>query len=555
MAALKPLAGLPAHAAGPQAVGLEPGQDWKLLARRRAAWAGAAGAAGDAIGLHLADGFEFAAALLGAWSAGVSVVLPGDDAPETLGALRLRTRRCFIGDTSAPPDVSLTPAPPAAGMPALPVLVFTSGSTGEPVAVPKPLHCIQNELSALEAAFGADVDGAAFLSTVSHQHYYGLLFKILWPLAAGRPFGALQLRLPEEIAAAAGRTRRCVLVSSPALLKRVGGSPASVEALAPARASIVALFSSGGPLPWDAVRRARVALGCGPTEVYGSSETGGVAWRRRTAEADPWIPLPGVEVAVGAEGALSLRSSHGLTSDWIRSDDLAAEVEGGFHLLGRADRIVKVEEKRVSLAALETRLAAHPLVAEARVLVLKGARELLGAVVRLKDSAPSGAEERRGLSTLLRGHLAAAADATALPRRWRFVDALPADSMGKSKQAALEALFIEAETREPECLYVSRSGAGVELDLFLQDSLRWFKGHFPGQPILPGVVQLHWAMAAAREHLKLEGAFKGLRAIKFMRPLRPGTRVTLSLTALPGGFEFRYATEEGRHATGQVLLG
>lgn len=555
MVALKLLAGLPAQAAGPQAVGLEPGQDWGLLARRRAAWAAVAGAEGDAIGLHLADGFEFAAALLGAWSAGVSVVLPGDAGAETLRALRPLTRRCFIGDTPPPPDVALAQAPPAAGMPAVPVLVFTSGSTGEPAAIPKPLHCIQNELSALEAAFGADVDGAVFLSTVSHQHYYGLLFKILWPLAAGRPFGAQQLRLPEEIAAAASRTRRCVLVSSPALLKRIGGSPASVEALAPARAAMAALFSSGGPLPWDAVRRARVALGCGPIEVYGSSETGGVAWRRRTAEADPWIPLPGVEVAVGADGVLSLRSGHGGTPDWIRTDDLAAAAEGGFHLLGRADRIVKVEEKRVSLAALERRLAAHPLIAEARVLVLKGARELLGAVVRLKDAAPGGAQERRALSALLRAHLADATDATALPRRWRFVEALPVDSMGKSKHAALEALFIEAETREPECLYAASLGQGVELDLFLQDSLRWFKGHFPGQPILPGVVQLHWAMAAAREHLKLEGAFKGLRALKFMRPLRPGQRVTLSLRALPGGFEFRYDTEEGRHATGQVLLG
>ena len=560
MAALTPLSSLLVREAGPQAAGLDQGQTWERLARRRLAWSALMGAPGDTVALYLSDGFEFAAALLGAWSLGVGVVLPGDDAPETLRALQAHSRRLFIGDASAPAD---GPESPAAGralagasvaMPAVPVVVFTSGSTGQSAAVPKPLRCIEAELAALETAFGESVEGAGILSTVSHQHYYGLLFKILWPLSASRPFWARQLRLPEEIAAAAARTGRCALVSSPALLKRIGGSPAAVEALLPARASLAAVFSSGGPLPWDAVLRSRAALGQTPIEVYGSSETGGVAWRERWVETDPWAPLPGVETEVDQDGVLTLRSAHLPTREWTRTDDLAAPAEGGFHLLGRVDRIVKVEEKRVSLAALESRLAAHPSVAEAHVLLLKGARELLGAVVRLKEPAPLEPSARRAVSERLRRHLQDQSDLTGLPRRWRFVDSMPADSMGKATRAALEALFVDGEAIEPECLYVQALDQGVELCLFLPDSLRWFKGHFPGHALLPGVVQLHCAIVAAREHLGARGAFQGLRALKFMRPLRPGKMLTLTLLPTAGGFEFRYASEEGRHAGGHVLL-
>jgi len=555
MAALISLEALTAQAGSDRMVGFQAGQNWKLLARRRAAWAAVAGGPGDRIGLYLSDGFEFAAALLGAWSVGAGVLLLGEKSLQNSDAVRSRTHRRFIGDAAAPPETADAAAPAKGPFPSVPLVVFTSGSAGEPVAIDKTLPCIQNELTSLETAFGAQVDGTAFLATVSHQHYYGLLFKILWPLAASRRFLGIQLRLPEEIAAFSKGIGPCTLVTSPALLKRMGVSGESLDGVEPAHPAMQAVFSSGGPLPWDAARRCRLALGQRPTEVYGSSETGGVAWRRRQRESDPWTPLPGVEVAVNAQGVLELRSEHCTSLEWAKSDDRAVAVPGGFRLLGRVDRIVKLEEKRVSLAALERALLAHPRVSEARVLVLKGSRELLAAVICPKGGQPQGPVERRDASLVLRRHLEGTTDAAALPRRWRFVDRMPMDSMGKTTRRALEALFIEDETREPECLYVLKPGKGVEIDYFLPQSLVWFKGHFPGHPLLAGVVQLHWAIRAAREHLDLRGAFKGLKALKFMRPVRPGQRLSLALTPVLGGFEFSFASEEGKHSSGRVLLG
>ena len=67
------------------------------------------------------------------------------------------------------------------------LVIHTSGSNGEPVAIPRRLAQLDAEVRALQQAFGAGLDEALVLGTVSHQHIYGLLFRVLWPLAAGRP--------------------------------------------------------------------------------------------------------------------------------------------------------------------------------------------------------------------------------------------------------------------------------------------------------------------------------------------------------------------------------
>lgn len=560
-----PLDSLLNRAGSEAVVGLEPQRTWAVLAARREAWrATLAGAAAGAVALFLEDGFEFSAALLGAWSAGRTVVLPADATPATAAALRaqgVHLAGAFTGGMVSPALVEPVAVPTPRRMPDLPLVVFTSGSTGEPVAIEKPRRCLDRELAALERVFGPRVAGAAFLATVPHQHYYGLLFRTLMPLVAGRPVLGTQLKLPEEVARACALAGPSVLVSSPALLKRLAGSPTALETFAPVREHWRAVFSSGGPLPWDAVWRSQAALGQSPCEVFGSSETGGVAWRQRQNEDQPWLALPGVETSV-EEGSfrLRVRAPHLAEDGWMATQDRATLVEGGFRLLGRADRVAKVEEKRVSLTALEKRLEAHPAVAEAKVLVLEGQREELAAVLRLRaGAAPVDLAQRRTLLAELRTGLAEAFEAVTQPRRWRLVDEWPADELGKVTQAALRGLFNQGPApQEPTLLFVRRPVPGqVELGLLLPPSLHWFQGHFPGFPILPGVVQVHWAVAQAARELGLAGPWRGLQALKFQRPLRPGQSVTLGLKACPDGkaFDFAYTSEGGRHSSGRVRLG
>ena len=101
-------------------------------------------------------------------------------------------------------------------------------------------------------------------------------------------------------------TRECVLVSSPAHLQRLPENPGWSEA----RQRLRAVFSSGGPLTLKVAQEAERLLGSVPIEVYGSSETGGIAWRQQRAKIDEaWSPFPGVTWRIDPQdGVLEVRS-------------------------------------------------------------------------------------------------------------------------------------------------------------------------------------------------------------------------------------------------------
>ena len=504
--------------------------------------------------LHFDDAARFAAALYGAWHAGKTVVLPGDALAGTQVRLRSRVDG-FAGDW---PDASLACADVAVGgetllspldAKATRLTVYTSGSMGEPVAIEKRLAQFCAEVGALEAALGAGLEGVAVHGTVSHQHIYGLLFRVLWPLAAGRAI-VPRAFFPEDLLAAM-EDHDAVLVASPAHLKRL---PAQLS-WSSLHGRLRAVFSSGGALPAEAAHAAAQLLGVPPTEILGSSETGGIAWRQWREEQPAWRPLPGVDWRI-RDGALEVRSPHLNEDAWWHSQDRAEpDGAGGFRLLGRADRIVKVEERRVSLDALERQILSHPAVKDARVLLLGGARSTLAAVVVMNDDAqvPDDPSMRRALSQTLSRHLAGHQDAVTRPRRWRFVAALPVNAQGKVTEAGLTALF---RPERPAAHWILREATHAKVELPLDASLAVFDGHFPQAPILPGVAQLDWAVQLAREVFAMPRHFLRMEALKFQRVARPGDVVRLDLEWHPerGTLVFRYTSVHGPHASGRVVF-
>lgn len=100
-------------------------------------------------------------------------------------------------------------------------------------------------------------------------------------------------------------------------------------------------------------------------------------------------------------------------------------------------------------------------------------------------------------------------------------------------------------------------GKQVILDLHIPPSLVHFAGHFPGLPIVPGVVQIDWVMHYAREHLGLSGHFKALENIKFLTPLQPDARLELHLTWIDTSrrLEFVFKTPQRTYASGRFVMG
>jgi 3-hydroxymyristoyl/3-hydroxydecanoyl-(acyl carrier protein) dehydratase len=243
--------------------------------------------------------------------------------------------------------------------------------------------------------------------------------------------------------------------------------------------------------------------------------------------------MPGIEVRRAADGALEVRSPHLDHDGWHCTDDAVHfDDNARFRLQGRLDRVIKVEGKRISLAEIEQRLREHPFVAEAATSTLEGAtRQRIGALVVLSAAGSAALREqsRTQVVKALRRHLGAYFDLVALPRHWRFREALPFDARGKLPAAAIARVF-EARSEGFELLAEASDGNRSFYELRVPRTLVHFEGHFPGLPILPGVLKVDWAMRLASQQVPAVRTIVSVDQLKFMAPVPPGAVLTLALT-------------------------
>lgn len=511
------------------------------------------------------ENYWFAVGFLAALHAGAELLLPPNGLPATLGGLDLGDSILLRGPgdpvdrahdlaAAAPASLVLGPLDPETCR----LAFFTSGSTGVPKRVDKRLVHLEREVAALAGRFGSLTTATRTVSTVACHHIYGLLFTVLWPLATRRPMpDRPMLHWSSALPAIDGQS---ILVASPAHLSRLDG----VEAL-PIERRPRAIFSSGGPLAFAAAKECEGLLGSLPFEVFGSTETGGVAYRQQSDTDTLWTPFHGIDVAVAPEGVLRVKSPY-FDEPYLDMGD-AAEIDssGKFRVGPRLDRIVKIEGKRVALGEIEAVLRSDDRVAGAAALPGNGGRSAIDAVVALspKGRAAFDSEGPHKMSQALRRLLAERFDGVLLPRRWRFVESLPVNAQGKTTLADLAALF-SAETgstrdrpRDPEVLRLAREGNRATVDLLVPQRLVFFDGHFRGRPILPGVVQLTWALDLAHAAF---GASKGWGAhlkVKFKKIIEPGEALSLVLMRRPNGLavDFEYRGENGVKSQGTLGSG
>ena len=319
------------------------------------------------------------------------------------------------------------------------IILFTSGSTGNPKKIVCGLAQLFSEVAALEQCFGERMRGKTIYSTVSHQHIYGLLFTVLWPLAVGRAVCYPALEYPEDIQRLADTQSNVILVASPALLKRLP------QVIHLARDWVI--FSSGGPLMKTEAKNVSKVLGFYPVEVLGSTETGGIGYRQQDAleGKDYWKCLPSVSIEREvASGCLCVDSPFFAGNDpFIMGDRVEILQDGRFTLLGRMDRIAKIEEKRVSLTEIEQHLDHTSWVKSSRAIPMCDHRQYIAVVVVLSEVGSIALAEngKLALNKLLQQALTSYFERVLLPKKFRYVDAIPTNAQGKMVQADLQKLF------------------------------------------------------------------------------------------------------------------
>ncbi len=498
---------------------------------------GGAGAPASVL-LLCEDRYYFAAALLGAWQAGLTVTLPpsrGSRALDELGA------RCLVLHDGASVDVALATldvrelevasassavpvtAPDALDSERIVVTLYTSGSQGEPVAWNKRARQLLGEALVQTQELGF-TSRDRVLPTVPAQHIYGLLFGVLAPLLAGSSFARRTPLHGAAIAALAHASSATWLVSVPAHLE-VLATGLEQEGAAALPASLRRGVSSGAMLLPSLAKRL-VERGLDVTDVLGSTETGGIA-RRRPAESERYAPFAGVKLEVDAEDRLVIRSSFLDEPErpHVAGDRARFEADGTFEHLGRGDDVVKVGGKRIALAELEGAARALPGVRAARALK-KEVGGLRGHEVWLAAVAPGYSPE------LLRAALRRQLDPVLVPRRVRLVEELPVDERGKVNRAELEALFDAGGPRPVVRRVALESGESEVRALFEvpTTSVR-FDGHFIGDPLLPALAQLHdLVLPTVRESWPALGVLSRMSRVKFMSPIRPGSRIGVVLS-------------------------
>lgn len=522
---------------------------------------------GSHVAVACRDRYVFCVALLAAWEAGHAVALPSNGRPETVAAVAARAEvLALVHDVDGAAGLDLRPLL-AAGLPAgrlAPIApdrviatVFSSGSTGDFQPSAKTAGQLIGEADALHATLGVTA-GERLLVSVPPNHVYGLLFGVLLPLRSGGAFGR-DLPLHAETLAARVSEGATTLISVPAHLR-------GLEVLSAGRLhGLARVVSSTAPLPAETADMLRTRHGLTVVEALGSTETGGIAWRNRGPDA-PWQPLPGVTIAVDPDGHLLVTSPFldaGVDAPFRTSDRVAMREGGGFDHLGRVDDVVKVGGRRVSLAHLARRLRDIDGVEDAAVISVaddgRNAR-LLAAVVAPGRAA---ADLRLALGRWFEPSL--------VPRRFRFVAALPREATGKLTRASLLALFDSDPAREASPTLTLEVGAHTHserregerhhvthsFELRVPEDLYYFRGHFPEAPILPGIVQLHEAVLPRIVEVRPGlGRLLRVQRLKFRRPIRPGEHLTLALTyaADVPEVDFTLAKGETPCASGRLIF-
>lgn len=390
-----------------------------------------------------ADRYRFAVGFCAAMLRGQISLLPPNHTPDLLARLDVHYPGLYCL-TDGAPDSGILPAFPypdlAAAMtshdvmpevPEVPAeqviaIVFTSGSTGDPMPNEKTWGTVSKSVTAAASRLGIfDRHDLTMLGTVPPQHMFGLESTVLIALRGGVMLHAGKPFYPADISAALREVAGpCALVTTPVHLRTLLASEIALPA-------VELIVCATAPLSRELAQRAEQSYGTELHEIFGFTEAGQIA-SRRTATTDEWRTLDGLSLR--QRGDATCVSGEFVVGELPLGDIVELHGDSTFLLHGRTADLINIAGKRTSLASLNHHLNAIEGVQDGAFFMPD---EKPGETVRMIAFVVAPQLSNSEITHALRRSI----DPVFLPRPIIRLDALPRNATGKLPRASLEALL------------------------------------------------------------------------------------------------------------------
>jgi acyl-coenzyme A synthetase/AMP-(fatty) acid ligase len=303
-------------------------------------------------------------------------------------------------------------------------LVFTSGSTGLPVAHKKTwgklVINVQSEGKRLGVVPGS---GYTIIGTVPPQHMYGFESTVLIAMQNACAFESSKPFYPADIERVVSHTPRPrALITTPFHLRTL-----ITELQSPVWIDL--LVSATAPLAVSLAVLAEQKITDKLLEIYGSTETGQLA-TRRTSETYDWTTFDGIQISQKEDKFFA--SGDQIEGTVEINDRLELKTEN-FVLHGRTVDMVNIAGKSTTLGYLNHQLLSIPHVEDGVFFAQKEKDEGLGSTTRLAAVVVAPLHTLESLQLELRKRIAPAF----FPRPLKFVQSMPRNATGKLPHAEL----------------------------------------------------------------------------------------------------------------------
>lgn len=407
-------------------------------------------------------------------------------------------------------------------------ILFTSGSTGEPTLHSKTWGQLWHGAAHLATALQWPASPTtAVVGSVPPQHMFGLESTVMLPWHTGVPVHGQQPLLAADLESAlADCARPAWWMSTPTHLRAPLNGATRLT-------NLDGVLVSTMSLPAALAKAAEAAWQVPVLEIYGSTETGALAIRR-TATQTLWQPLPEVSLQCEGQGDMQKIYASGshIGAPVQLGDRLDIQADGRFLWLSRASDLVKVGGKRASLSALNASLAEIAGVKDGVFFVPDElAADEAHPTQRLLAFYVARALTEPAVLAALRARI----DPVFLPRPLYRVAQLPRNVNGKLSRAALGELLAQCKAAAHPA---DNARMTTSADFTIAADHPALAGHFPGEPIVPGVVILSQVAHAIGQRYP-HAVLGTLHNARFHRPLLPGQacRIDTRLNAERVSFE------------------